>query len=837
MRLWCLFLACLIVVAPAADDDTVDELGFSRAPYVQLATSSGVHVLWRTVDPMKPKVRFGTSLKGLYSEVKADQIRLRLVAGSEKELKKAPDLLHSGPKRTRQFEAPLTDLKPDTRYYYAIYDGGKRLTPEDESYHFQTLPVAGKAKDAYFWVVGDSGTGSKRQSEVHEAMLDYTESLNRPIDFYLHVGDMAYSKGRDDQFQSKFFDMYKSTLRHTVVWPALGNHEGASASGMSGVGPYFDAYLCPTQGEAGGAASGNESYYAFDYGRIHFIVLNSFDVDRGGDGEMVAWLKEDLARVKADWLVAYWHHPPYSKGTHDSDNEKDSIEMRQNILPILESHGVDLVLTGHSHIYERSMLMDGAYSETTTVEGVILDDGDGDPAGDGAYRKVPGLESNQGTIQIVAGHGGAGVGRKGTMPVMKRVMVENGSVLVSIKGNVLDAVMINFDGVERDHFQLRKEPGVVVERVKDPLVLPPYVPPGGELPSQLIEIIPRNDEWAYFLAKSDPPKDWADAGFDDSSWLRGKAGFGYGDDDDETLLASLIENNDRLYVRHAFTLPKDADRGNLGIGIRYDDAFIVYVNGHEVRRQGIEKGRGAKAKEVADHEAEEGFEYFSLRDAKDHLKEGVNVIAIEAHSIDSDEGDFTLSPFLVEKLDAETVGGEAPPLVSTTYVPLGELWRYSLEQKFEDGWEKPEFDDRKWPEGRTPMGYGGRLPIATSLRKMKDAFTRVRFRREIDISDEKDMDSLGLLVGWDDGFIAYVNGHEIGRGGVARGTGENAIGFGKTSRPMMRYFPLSKVKEHLKKGRNLIGRIHSPSAQMKQGRVDEGTRPKACPPRPSSNRV
>ena len=57
-------------------------------------------------------------------------------------------------------------------------------------------------------------------------------------------------------------------------------------------------------------------------------------------------------------MIAYWHQPPYTKGTHDSDTEIMCIEMRQNIMPILEQYGVDLVLNGHSHGYERSYLID-----------------------------------------------------------------------------------------------------------------------------------------------------------------------------------------------------------------------------------------------------------------------------------------------------------------------------------------------------------------------------------------------------------------------------------------------------------------------------------------------
>ena len=78
------------------------------------------------------------------------------------------------------------------------------------------------------------------------------------------------------------------------------------------------------------------------------------------------------------------------------------------------------------------MLINGAYSTPTIAEGVILDDGDGNPNGDGPYMKRAGLVPHNGTVQVVAGHGGTKVSRKGTMPIMRSIFVENGSVLVSI---------------------------------------------------------------------------------------------------------------------------------------------------------------------------------------------------------------------------------------------------------------------------------------------------------------------------------------------------------------------------------------------------------------------
>ena len=74
---------------------------------------------------------------------------------------------------------------------------------------------------------------------------------------------------------------------------------------------------------------------------------------------MLTWLKEDLAGTTQEWKIAFWHHPPYTKGSHDSDSENALADMRQNLVPILERGGADLVLTGHSYSYERSVLLNG----------------------------------------------------------------------------------------------------------------------------------------------------------------------------------------------------------------------------------------------------------------------------------------------------------------------------------------------------------------------------------------------------------------------------------------------------------------------------------------------
>ena len=630
-----------------------DPSAFVRAPYLQLATHESIYIVWRTPGESSPRVVYGDSPDRLDQEVPAEQILTRLHPSVES----AAPLFADAPVDTHQFEALIKGLTPSTTYYYAVYDGETRLTPEDASYRFKTNPVPGSEANAYFWVVGDSGTGGQAQADVHSAMVKHNEKLGRELDFYLHVGDMAYGSGTNQEFSDRFFKMYEPTLRNTVCWASMGNHEGRTSKGAFGEGPYYDAYICPTNAEAGGLPSGKEAYYSFDWGRTHFICLDSHDLDRRPTGEMAQWLKADLEKTQAEFLVAFFHHPPYTKGTHDSDKEGQLIEMREYIMPILESGGVDIVFTGHSHIYERSMLIDGAYQTPTVADGVILDDGDGDPAGDGPYRKSAGLQPNNGVVQVVTGHGGTGVGRVGTIPLMKRIIVENGSCLITISGDTLTAQMLNLSGELRDTFAITKQGTVVHSPIANPwqpegLEPKPARPARPVIPRNAITLIEKGSSWSYLTGAHPAGEEnaWATPGYDFSRWPVGKAGFGYSDNDDTTVLDDMLGNYKVVYLRSEFELPADANPANLILSISYDDAFIAYINGHEVLRQGVGKGHGANATDFTLHEANATFDAFPLQNAGKFLKPGEkNIIAIEGHNANIRSSDFTLHPTLFLK--------------------------------------------------------------------------------------------------------------------------------------------------------------------------------------------
>ena len=657
MNKWMMIAACAASLSVAAAERTSEEM-LVRGPYVQLATPNAITVVWRTRGSVEPRVWFGEDPARLERLADPGAIVARQGAGFFTD---ARDLtrLQGASKKIHQYEALLTGLQPDTRYYYAVYDGGRRLAGGDSSHWFQTAPRAGEAQPLRFWVVGDSGTGKADQARVYAAMTHYTAGENRGPDLFLHVGDMAYSRGRDREFQARFFEVYEPTLGHTVCWPAMGNHEGYHSQGTNGtgVGPYFDAYVLPMNGEAGGVPSGTESFYSFDWGRAHFVALNSHDEDRTPSGRMARWLRTDLAQTAAggrtDWLIAFFHHAPYSKGSHDSDKEKELIDTRRYLMPILEEGGVDLVLTGHSHIYERSMLLDGAYATNTTAAGVILDDGDGDPQGDGPYRKSAGLRPHRGTVQVVTGNGGGGMGRKGSLPLMRRILVEFGSTLVDIDGDTLTGVMLGATGEVADRFRIVKRGQVDTVRVSNPwqppawssLAGPAVSTPAAEPPARFVTLLPPRAAWHY-LAGEPAGVNWANLNYVERGWPAGATPIGYGYPQCQTSLEDMRNRYTTVYLRREFEWDASVPRDELGLWIDFDDGFIAYLNGTEVARVNVGFERGPLAKGIETQPAR-GPRYYPLKNAAKLLRSGRNLLAIEGHNAQPQSGGFLLDPSLL----------------------------------------------------------------------------------------------------------------------------------------------------------------------------------------------
>ncbi len=410
----------------------------ARGPYLQMGASTAMSVRWRTDLAGSTKVWYGTTAGNLTLSASLTGTRT-------------------------EHEVRLTGLTTNTRYYYAVGNATTQLAG-DATYTFVTHPATGAARYTRMWILGDSGTGDANAGAVRDA---YVNTWGQDgTDLVLLLGDNAYNSGTDAEYQSTFFSIYPTQLRRTVFWATLGNHETAQSTNPALTIPYFQNFTNPTAAESGGVSSGTEKYYAFDYANVHVVSLDSMTSDRSVGGTMYTWLANDLAATRQRWIIAIWHHPPYTKGSHDSDTETELTQMRANFLPLLEDYGVDLVLCGHSHSYERSYLLDGHYGTSSTLTAAMKKNaGNGRPDGNGNYSKD--VFGHRGTVYAVSGSAGKISGGALNHPAMVTSQNVLGSMVIEVDGDRMDGSFVTSTGAVGDWFTLLKnDPGrVAVEAV------------------------------------------------------------------------------------------------------------------------------------------------------------------------------------------------------------------------------------------------------------------------------------------------------------------------------------------------------------------------------------
>jgi Peptidase family S41 len=166
-------------------------------------------------------------------------------------------------------------------------------------------------------------------------------------------------------------------------------------------------------------------------------------------------------------------------------------------------------------------------------------------------------------------------------------------------------------------------------------------------------LVGKEEVWKYSAGGSHLPEGWKQASFDDAAWKSGRAGFGYGDSDDVTVLEDMRGRYTAVYIRKSFDLGRLDGIDSLYLYVKYDDGFIAYLNGKQVASASVMSD--ADGIRVEQHEAEV-YEEFVIRDAKSLLRPGRNVLAIEGHNVSPDSSDFSLDPILAtRKLNVFTV--------------------------------------------------------------------------------------------------------------------------------------------------------------------------------------
>lgn len=399
-----------------------------REPYIQSLSSDSAVVRWQSENASVSSIEIGDSLG------KADIVIRNKTFKIDHEIQ-------------------VSGLKANTRYYYRIYND-EQLFRGGSDYWFKTAPALGADSAIRLWVIEAPSKATKNIHSVTDAMKSWVQrSQTANPDLIISTGNNAYENAANKDYQSGLFDIYEALFKNIAFWPVYGE---VDAKGWS----FFNIFSLPAKAEAGGVASGTERYYSADYASLHMIFLDSNEGAYSSDDEMIRWLKQDLIKTKQKWVLAFFHHPPYTKGVHNSDDFKDSgsrmFNMRKRILPILEQAGVDLVVTGHSQSYERSYLINCHYGVSSGFKKAsILQKG---PVFTKSKLRTP----LQGTVYAVMGVSSLTEVGSLNHPVMAVSKSESGSMIIDIEGDKLLSRFINTQAKVVDQFEILKSENVTL---------------------------------------------------------------------------------------------------------------------------------------------------------------------------------------------------------------------------------------------------------------------------------------------------------------------------------------------------------------------------------------
>ena len=419
----------------------------TRGPYLQLRTQSSIEIRYKTNTACESRIKIGLSPTSLNTEFLLSPLVVDHIVS-------------------------LNGLLAKTKYYYAIFNGNQLLQGTDVNY-FITTQNPNETQKIRIWATGDCVTPLPVKLAVKNSFLNYVGQ--NYIDAWLLLGDNAYNSGLQTEFQQSYFDVYQGDriMKQTNIYPAPGNHDyaGTSRNWDDHNIPYYQIFANAGNAQMGGVASNHKEYYSYDIGNAHFISLDSYGKETPSNwvisdtlSPQIVWLKNDLAANNKKWTIVYFHHPPYTMGTHNSDTELDLVYIREKVVPILERYNVDLVLNAHSHNYERSKMMKGHLGLENTFSPALHLVSTSSGYYDGSVNSCPyHKKSNgsvKGTVYAVSGSSAEVLYEQASFPHAALPFVEpdfGGSVYIEIEANRLDFKMIGQNGDIRDKFTMVKD--------------------------------------------------------------------------------------------------------------------------------------------------------------------------------------------------------------------------------------------------------------------------------------------------------------------------------------------------------------------------------------------
>ncbi len=325
-------------------DSALAPTGLIASPYIGETTPTSVVVAWATDSAGASEVHYSTDTS--YSQT-----------ATATSFSSDGKYWHS---------ATITGLTADTVYHYRVFTGGVDLTPWSDV-TFTTAPPA-TATQVTFAALGDDRPPSLSANPTQAALDVAYQMTQQNFDFVVHAGDIVYrggvcsgSNSGWNQYLRDYFDVYEATIKQTPLYPVVGTHELGSGSNVCGYQAYTDVYYLPENAPSGDV----ERYYSFDWGNVHVISLNTEQNYDAGSAQY-NWLESDLQNTDRRWIVVAFHNPPYSSGPHGNDTN-----VQAQLVPLFEQYGVDVVLNGHDHDYERTCPIKNNACTTIDNGGVV----------------------------------------------------------------------------------------------------------------------------------------------------------------------------------------------------------------------------------------------------------------------------------------------------------------------------------------------------------------------------------------------------------------------------------------------------------------------------------
>ena len=198
----------------------------------------------------------------------------------------------------------------------------------------QTVRLPNRPDSVKFAAIGDNGTGDRPQYEVADQMTKLQSTF--PFDLVIMLGDNMYGGQKPADFVKKFEEPYRTLLGRRVKFQAsLGNHDRPENVG-------YELYNMNGQ-----------RYYTYVRKNVRFFALDTTLMDR----KQLDWLDAGLKDSREDWKICYFHHPLYSNASRHGA----SVDLRLLLEPLFVKYGVNVVFSGHDHLYERLKPQQGIY--------------------------------------------------------------------------------------------------------------------------------------------------------------------------------------------------------------------------------------------------------------------------------------------------------------------------------------------------------------------------------------------------------------------------------------------------------------------------------------------